>query len=150
MAIISPWRSISPRNTMKRSLDDYFNSRIKNMFNYEGMDEDFNLPLMNEKSFEDKYQLEMALPGFDKDDIDVTINDNFIIIKAENSFQDDSHETYNRKEFSYQSFKQNFRIPKNALKESISASYKNGILTLDIPLKKEKIEQQSIQKIAIH
>jgi len=62
-------------------------------------------PLVNIKQAEDKYSVEMSVPGFDKNDFNIELNENELIISSEKEENKEQEgEKYTRKEFSYQSF----------------------------------------------
>ncbi len=86
----------------------------------------------------DKYVMESELPGFEKEDIKLDINGTQLTIAAEhstNSDEKDEKGNYIRRERSFGSYKRSFDIS-DVDSEAISAAYKNGILTLELPKKK--------------
>ena len=86
----------------------------------------------------DKYIMESELPGFDKEDINIDINGSQLTItaehKAEKEEKDDDGK-YIRRERTFGSYKRTFDIAE-VDEGGISAEYKNGILTLELPTKK--------------
>lgn len=108
------------------------------------------LPSVNIKETEDKFEVEVAAPGFDKKDFNIELNNHDLIIsserKEENKQQDG--ERYTRREFSYQSFSRTFTLPKIIASEQISAKYKDGVLLIDIP-KLEEAKPKPPKRIAI-
>ncbi len=106
-------------------------------------------PAVNVREDEKAYNIELALPGISKEDIKIEIEKNNLIISSvKNDSKEDSANGYNLREFGYQSFCRNFTIPENAVSEKISASYKNGILSVDIPKSKEDTRVNREIKIA--
>ena len=86
----------------------------------------------------DKYVMEAELPGFAKEDIKLDINGTQLTIAAEhstNSDEKDEKGNYIRRERTFGSYKRSFDIS-DVDSEAISAAYKNGILTLELPKKK--------------
>lgn len=86
----------------------------------------------------DKYIMESELPGFEKEDIKLDINGDYLVISAERKTEkDDSDENgkYIRRERTYGTYKRSFGIS-DVNSEEISAEYKNGILTISLPKKK--------------
>ncbi|HNZ99006.1 Hsp20/alpha crystallin family protein [Ruminococcus sp.] len=86
----------------------------------------------------DKYVLESELPGFEKEDIKLDINGTQLTIAAEhstNSDEKDEKGNYIRRERTFGSYKRSFDVS-DVDTEAISAAYKNGILTLELPKKK--------------
>ena len=86
----------------------------------------------------DKYVMESELPGFEKEDIKLDINGTQLTIAAEhrtNNDEKDEKGNYIRRERTFGSYKRSFDVS-DVDTEAISAAYKNGILTLELPKKK--------------
>jgi len=90
------------------------------------------VPAMNVKETDDQFELEIAAPGFNKKDFDVSIDNGILKIQAENKEEMEKKEDdYTRKEFNYTSFYRSFTLPENVNEnEMIDATYKRGILKL--------------------
>ncbi len=85
---------------------------------------------------EDKYILEAELPGFEKDEINLDINGDLLVITAEHKTEVNAEEVkYIRRERSNGSYKRSFDIS-DVDAEGIDAEYKNGILAVTLPKKK--------------
>lgn len=96
---------------------------------------DRNLPAMNVKETKDIFEIELAVPGFTKKDIEVTLEDDYLEVRAEkrNEETEEDKEGYTRREFSFSNFKRRMHLPPTInQKEEVKASYKNGILTLKL------------------
>ena len=80
------------------------------------------------------------LPGFDKKDIKIDVTDGYLTINAKVSSEDkeDKHEKYVRRERYFGECSRSFYVGENVESENIKASFKNGILSLEIP----KVEEQ--------
>lgn len=103
---------------------------------------DKDLPAMNIKENKDDFEVELAVPGFSKEDIAVTIENDMLHISAENSNNAvQEEENYTRKEFSYNSFQRRLQLP-NSIDQNkkVKAAYKDGVLTLNLLKKKEAKE----------
>ena len=86
------------------------------------------------------YHLEMDIPGFDKNDVDIQIDDNdYLTITAEKSTnkEENQDKNYIRKERFYGKYQRSFYIG-NINKNAIEASFENGILKVVMPKKKKK------------
>lgn len=101
------------------------------------------IPAVNVKETDAAYNLELAVPGMNKEDFKVNIENNVLTISAqrENKTEEKTDDgKYSRREFSYQSFKRAFSLPENSVEaDNITASYKDGILYLSLP-KKEAVK----------
>ena len=100
---------------------------------------DSTLPAVNIKENEDSFIVEVAAPGMDKKDFHIDFENDVLTISSEKTIDnEETTDTYTRKEHSYQTFKRSFNIPKNiADSNKISATYKNGELVITIPKKEE-------------
>jgi len=87
-------------------------------------------PAVNVKQDEKQYTIEMSLPGYNKEDINIAIMDGKLVINSE--VEKSTEDTYRLKEFSYGPFIRSFNLPKDANQEDISAKVANGILHLTI------------------
>ncbi|WMI65052.1 Hsp20/alpha crystallin family protein [Aestuariibaculum sp. YM273] len=106
-------------------------------------------PAVNIMNSENKYTIEMAVPGLKKSDFNIDIDNNVLSISAatETEHKEES-EQYTRREFGYSSFKRTFTIPKTVDIERIKAEYNEGILNIHLP-KMEKDKTKSIKKIDV-
>ena len=87
----------------------------------------------------DKYYIEMDIPGYSKEDIDIDIDNDYITVTASKDFEEnDEDKNYIRKERSYSKMSRSFYVG-DADKEDIKAEFKNGILKIEVP-KQEKVE----------
>jgi HSP20 family protein len=93
----------------------------------------------------DHYMVRAELAGIDPDkDVEVTVGSGYLTIRAERS---DKTEGKHRSEFRYGSFSRTLALPANADEDEITASYRDGILTISIGLKSE--EKAAAKKIQI-
>ena len=96
------------------------------------------MPAVNIKEDDKNYFLELAVPGMDKKDLKIDIDEDVLTISSEHKNENvEKQEGYTRKEFSYSSFARSFYIPENVNRDSINANYKDGILTVSFPKQEE-------------
>ena len=99
----------------------------------------------------DKYIIDIDLPGYDKENIDLEIEDGYLKVSAKvdkNIDESDEEEKYIHQERFYGECSRSFYIGKNIKEEDIKASFKKGILTLTIP-KEEQKKLEEKKKIKI-
>jgi len=97
------------------------------------------MPAVNIKESEKNYVLELAVPGMEKKDLKIDINEDVLTISSETKNEsEDENDGYKRKEFSYSSFVRSFYIPENVNRDKIDASYKDGILNVELPKMEEE------------
>ena len=119
-------------------LDELFDDR---WFNFDTFNQTF--PAVNTIEKDNQYLLEIAVPGMDKKDFEIEIQNDLISIssisKQEKEVKD--YLNYNRQEFNYNSFHRTFSLPKEVDQSKIKAIYTNGILTITLPKLKEVISK---------
>lgn len=74
---------------------------------------------------DEEFVLSIEMPGFDQEEIDVTWDDGRLRVAAENV-----EETRDRK----RTYHRTFRLPKRIDDEEISATYRNGVLEVRLPI----------------
>ena len=108
------------------------------------------IPSMNVKETKKNFEIDIAAPGFDKKDFNVSIDNGILEISAENKHEmEKKTEDYTRREFNYSTFNRSFTLPENVNEEEkIDATYKNGILKLVLnKLKKEEIVPKKVIEV---
>ena len=106
-------------------------------------------PAINTREGEYAYHVEIDLPGMKKDEINIQVEDNSLVISGERKIKKDmKEENYYKIESSFGTFSRTFSLPENVDVENIHAESKNGVLEIVIPkLHKEKIDK--VKKISI-
>ncbi len=129
-------------------LPDIFND----FFDTEWMEKaNATAPAINVVEHDNGYAVEVAAPGMTKDDFNVHLDEDGNISitmekKSENKEENKKNGHYLRREFSYSKFQQTMVLPDNVDKDKISASVKDGVLTIDLPkLPKEEPVKRSKQ-----
>jgi len=112
--------------------------KTDNLFNQSVFNGDF-LPAVNIRDAEEHYELEVAAPGFEKEDFKITTDKGLMTISAATSNEKSEDKgDYTRKEFSRSSFSRSFALPDNVSEDEIKANYKEGLLTITLQ-KSEKL-----------
>lgn len=96
---------------------------------------------------EDKsFDIHVAVPGMNKEDFKIDLNDNYLTISGERKFSKEKKENlYRSFETQYGSFSRSFSLPENVDGSKITAAYNNGILTVSVPKDEKKTLKQSIK-----
>lgn len=135
------------RPTLPNLMDNFFGRDIFDMMGNNG--HVGSLPGVNVIESKDAYRLEVAIPGFKKDQFNLNLEKNTLTISAEASKEaEKNQENYTRREFSYGSFSRSFSLPQTADSEKIDAKYENGILLIHIP-KKEEAKEKPARNIKV-
>ena len=152
--LLTPWSNnfLSPwSNRLFRSDFDDINSllRFDDVFKDDFFEDDSLMPAMNIKEHKKDFEIELAVPGFDKNDFEVDIEDDILHISGEKEIEKDEKEAdYARKEFSYKSFKRSMMLPTSInLDQDVKATYKNGVLKIKLLKKEEVIEKEHPKKV---
>jgi HSP20 family protein len=104
-----------------------------------------SLPAVNIRETEKNYEVELAAPGFNKKDFNVSIEKSLLTISAEKKEEEEQKENnYTRKEFSFSSFSRTFNLPENISEDDIQAKYEDGVLKL--VLAKKEVSQSKPKK----
>ena len=89
----------------------------------------------------DKYLLEVDLPGYEKEDIKIEMEDGYLTIHAsmnKNIEENDKESKYVHKERYVGECSRSFYVGEDISEEDIKASFKNGTLKLELPKKEAK------------
>ncbi|HZK03047.1 MAG TPA: Hsp20/alpha crystallin family protein [Bacteroidaceae bacterium] len=109
-------------------------------------------PAMNVIENSKAYDIEFAIPGLKKEDINLQIDcDNILsisMIKKDNKEEKDKP-NYLRREFSYQKVNQSYILPEDISRDKISAKVDNGVLYINVPKLKAEDKKNEVQSISI-
>lgn len=98
--------------------------------------------LENEKA----YELQVAVPGMNKDDFKLDLNDNFLTVSGERKFtKEQNDKNFHAIETQYGTFSRSFSLPDTVDASKISAKYNNGILEITIPKDEKKTLKTTIK-----
>ena len=98
-----------------------------------------SMPAVNIREDDKRFTLDLAIPGIDKKDLKIDINEDVLTISHESKNEmEENGDGYKRKEFSYSSFCRSFYIPENVNLEKIGANYKDGVLIVELPKNEEE------------
>jgi HSP20 family protein len=91
------------------------------------------LPAVDVRETEKSYVLEAELPGIDQKDIEIHLDGNTLTIQSKNVEEKKEEKNgYMIQERRQASFSRSFTLPDNTDRESITAAYKNGVLSVEI------------------
>jgi HSP20 family protein len=134
-------KSSSP--SLRSMMEEFWNN--DRFFTDQPVNAEF-LPAVNIKDTKDNYELEVAAPGFEKEDFEIGVENGLLTISAETSREHHEEKgNYTRKEFSSTSFTRTFHLPDNVDEDHIKANYKHGLLVIDIrKATQDKTEKKKI------
>ena len=86
-------------------------------------------------------KIDAELPGMELDDIEVTINDNYLTITGKKEEEkEDKESNYVRRERSYGSYQRTISLPETVNGDKAQAHFKKGVLSIEIPKKAEAVK----------
>lgn len=125
--------------------NNWLPSLIDEMFNNDyagGTTVRASQPAVNIAEGEDKFSLEMVIPGFRKEDVSIEVDKDVLTIYSEvQEENEEKTEQFTRKEFTKHSFKRSFNLPETVNQDKIDANYQDGILSITLPKKEEALPQ---------
>jgi HSP20 family protein len=109
-------------------------------------------PACNAYEDEHGFWLQAALPGMDRKDIEISVEDGMLQIKGERKDEPaDAARTYFVREIGWGAFSRTFRLPSNVDPNKVGATYRDGVLTVELPKREEakprRIAIESVESI---
>ena len=132
-------------NELDRMFDNFFSPAFfdREPFRFRG---DF-LPSLDVTSDDKAYAMKVELPGVAPEAVKLEVNDGVLTISGEKKEETKDEQTKEARECSYGSFTRSMTLPEDADAEHITATSKNGILTVSIPRKAP--DQSRVRKIEV-
>jgi HSP20 family protein len=124
----------SPVFTFSELMNEFFNQKDYNSAIIS------SVPRVNILEEKETFIFNLAIPGVNKTDIKMQVDKNLLTITHSSEISD-NEVSYSRKEFDYGNFERTFHLPETVDVLKIKAKYDDGILRIEIPKKKEAIEQ---------
>ncbi len=128
----NPWKEmVSLRDRMNRLFDDvFFRSDRREDLWAEGV----WVPAVDMFETDDKVVIKAELPGLEKKDISLDLQNGVLTLKGERKSENEvKEENYYRREMSYGKFVRSFSLPVDVDADKIKAEFKNGLLTVEVP-----------------
>jgi HSP20 family protein len=143
MALIK--RSGLPSVLNEGWLTDLFDS--DRFFDAEWMKRMQVVPAVNVLEKEKAFEIEMAAPGLEKKDFNITVDNGVLTISCEKEAEkEDKEKNYTRREYSYTNFARSFTLPDSVKSDEISAKYEDGVLRLILPKTDEaKVKSKAVK-----
>jgi HSP20 family protein len=136
-----PFRDI---RTLQDEVNRLFSSNLTRFFDDEGIGRGAWNPQVDIYENKDQIVLEAELPGMNREDFDLSIENNVLTLRGERKFEKkDDNDNYHRVERSYGSFTRSFTLPQTVSSEGAVAEYKNGVLRVSLP-KREEVKARKI------
>ncbi len=142
-------RFYHPRYNVTRNLVNEMLNNFVTADHHENYVYNYRKPAVNVFETEKDFRLEMMLPGFSKEDVKISFQNELLTIKVDNKENKAENEENNykfvRREFDVYNFEKQFKVPQSVNTAAIDARFENGILSLLLPKKEEVLEKAAIE-----
>lgn len=140
MTTITRWGRVPTFNTLQEQMNKLF----ENSFQNQGENAITGwAPSVDIYETENELVLKADLPGVNEKDIDVRVENNTLTVRGERQFEKTVKEdNYLRVERNYGAFSRTFGLPNTVNTEAVSAEYKSGVLTVQLPKRAESKPKQ--------
>ena len=142
---------IRKHSCLPGSSDEFFGKDL--LQDFFATTSNYNMPAVNITESKDDFKINVAAPGLNKEDFKIDLHNKILTLSSEKEeISEENNEENNvkftRREFSYSSFKRSFGLPDMIDSNNIKATYKDGILMIEIP-KKEEAKEKPARQISI-
>jgi len=137
-----PFRDL---RTLQDEVNRLFSSNFSRSFGDEGIARGAWMPGVDIYENKDQIVLEAELPGMNREDFEVTVENNVLTLRGERRFEKrDETDNYHRVERAYGSFTRSFTLPQTVSSEGATADYKDGVLRVVLQ-KREEVKARRIE-----
>jgi HSP20 family protein len=142
-------RFYNPRYSVNKNLvDEMYNNFLKNDYHESYVKNCAKQPATNVFETDKDFKLEILLPGFSKEDVQMNYHKNLLTIKVDKEQKEENQDEgykYAHREFCTYNFEKQFKIPKSVNIETVDAKFENGILSIVLPKKEEALEKAPVE-----
>src|SRR6195256_6551773 len=130
-----PFRDL---RTLQQEVNRLFTGNAARAFDEEGIARGAWSPSVDIYENKEQIVLEAELPGMNRDDFELSVENNVITLRGERQFEKkDDSDNYHRVERSYGSFTRSFTLPQSVSADGATAEYRNGVLRVTLPKREE-------------
>lgn len=131
--------------TLPGLFDEFFSGNLLPNYIEEGAWK--STPAVNIYENNERFEIEIAAPGLDKEDFKIDLKDEYLMVYSEKKDKKEEKEKGKvvRTEFRYSTFQRSFALPKNIDVSAINATHKNGILKIELPKRVEQKDNNTRQ-----
>ncbi|HEU4595586.1 MAG TPA: Hsp20/alpha crystallin family protein [Pyrinomonadaceae bacterium] len=137
-----PFRDL---RTLQDEVNRLFSSNFTRSFGDEGIARGAWMPGVDIYENKDQIVLEAELPGMNREDFEVTVENNVLTLRGERRFEKrDESDNYHRVERAYGTFTRSFTLPQTVSSDGATAEYKDGVLRVVLQ-KREEVKARRIE-----
>jgi len=141
-------RFYNPRYSVNRSLvNEMFNNFRTSDYHEDYLQNCKKQPAINILETENEFRIELLLPGFTKEDLQINYHKEMLTVKVDKKESETAKNEefkYEHREFGIFNFERQFKVPSTVKTESIDARFENGILNIVLPKKEEALEKAPV------
>ncbi|MBA3243132.1 MAG: Hsp20/alpha crystallin family protein [Acidobacteria bacterium] len=122
-----------------------FSTNFSRSYGDEGIARGAWMPGVDIYENKDQIVLEAELPGMNREDFELTVENNVLTLRGERRFEKrDESDNYHRVERAYGTFTRSFTLPQTFSSDNATAEYKDGVLRVVLQ-KREEVKAQRIE-----
>ena len=115
-------------STFDNFFDNFLNLSQAGQTNY------MTVPRANTVKTENGYSIELAAPGFTRDEFQLNVDNNTLTVSVNTEDSDEYEKNVTNREYKFQSFTRSWNLPESVNIEAIEARYDAGILYVEVPV----------------
>ena len=140
----------TPRPTsILNDMDKMISNVFENDWNFPVRSKTNWSPPVDVKETDDSFTLTTDIPGLTKKEVNVNVSDGIVSISGERKFENEKEsDNYHYRERQYGSFLRTFNLPETVNEEKITANFKNGILSIELPKQEVALPKERQIKIS--
>lgn len=126
-------------------MDDFFSEDLNGFWKTNAI-----MPAVNIVENKNEFRVDVAVPGYKKDDFKIEVKNGNLNISAETKEEkEEKDDAYTRREWKYSSFQRSFTLPENVKSDDIAAKYEDGVLKIALPKKNVVAEEKLAKTVAV-
>ena len=134
MFSMTRWSPYTPMFQLRREIDDLFGRAVGQGSGDSAQREWTWTPAVEGKYENGKYVIRVALPGIDPKDVEVSVQENELVVKGQrNAESKDEGAHYFARELSYGAFERRFTLPEGVDANKVTAKFTHGLLEITVP-----------------
>ena len=140
----------TPRPTsILNDMDKMISNVFENDWNFPVRSKTNWSPPVDVKETDDSFTLTADIPGLTKKEVNVNVSDGIVSISGERKFENEKEsDNYHYRERQYGSFLRTLNLPETVNEEKITANFKNGILSIELPKQEVALPKERQIKIS--
>ncbi len=138
---VTPWHGFQGVQT---GMDRFFNDAFSSLFR-DGTESRTSAawtPRVDVHETDKEFVFTYELPGFGRDEIEVTVQDGWLTIQAERDSKREEDRKYHLIERAHRKFHRSFQLPRSVDGDEVAANLKDGVLAVTLPKKEEAKPKQ--------